>query len=287
MRITNAMMSTRALRDLQVNYAGLARVQEQVSTARKLNRASDDPAQARVAVKVRDSLNALAQHLRNIDTADRLTSTAETALSSAGDAIIRLKELALQAANGSNTAADRSAILSEVNQLGEQLVGLANTRNGEDYVFSGQRTRTPAYASAGAPYDGDTNSLNARIAPGVTLATNVTADVAFGPALAAVVQLQADLGAGIAPAPATLGAIDAGLDAVLGARTRIGAIVNRLDSTRTFVESSQQAAIKLLSDLEDADMAEVISAAAQRQAVYEAALSVNAKILRRSLIDEL
>lgn len=287
MRITNSMLSTRALRDLQANYAGLAKVQEQISTARKLNRASDDPAQARVAVKVRDNLNALAQHLRNIDTAERSTSTAETALSSAGDAIIRLKELALQAANGTNSAADRSAILAEVTQLGQHLVGLANARNGEDYVFSGQRTRTPAFAAPGAAYAGDTNALNARIAPGVSLGINVTADVAFGPALAAVVQLQADLGTGNAPLPATLGAIDAGLDAVLAARTRIGAIVNRLDSTRTFVESSQQASIKLLSDLEDADMAEVISAAAQRQAVYEAALAVNAKILRRSLVDEL
>jgi len=63
--------------------------------------------------------------------------------------------------------------------------------------------------------------------------------------------------------------------------------VNRLDATRTFVESSQDAATKLLSDLEDADMAKVISDAAQRQAVYEAALAVNAKILRRSLVDEL
>jgi flagellar hook-associated protein 3 FlgL len=287
MRITNAMMSTRALRDLQANYAGLAKVQEQVSTARKLNRASDDPAQARVAVKVRDNLNALAQHLRNIDTAERATDTAETALSSAGDAIIRLKELAIQASNGTVSAADRKAIASEVASLSDQLVGLANTKNGEDYIFSGQKTRTPAYASASAAYGGDTNTLNARIAPGVSLATNVTADAAFGPALAAVVTLQANLAAGAAPPAGTLDALDAGLDALLGARSKIGAIVNRLDSTRTFVESSQEAGIKLLSDLEDADMAEVISQAAQRQAVYEAALSVNAKILRRSLVDEL
>jgi flagellar hook-associated protein 3 FlgL len=287
MRITNAMLSTRAVRDLQTNYAGLAKAQEQISSGRRLNRISDDPAQARVAVKVRDNLSALAQHLRNIDTAERATSMADTALSSAGDAIIRLKELALWAANGATSPADRSAILTEVTQLGEHLVGLANARNGDDHVFSGQRTRTPAYASLGAAYAGDTNALNARIAPGVTLATNVTADVAFGPALAAVMQLQADLAAGTAPPPATLGAIDAGLEAVLAARVRIGAIVNRLDTTRTFLESSQQASIKLLSDLEDADMVEVISAAAQRQAVYEAALAVNAKILRRSLVDEL
>ena len=287
MRITNSMLSTRALRDLQVNYAGLAKVQEQVGTARKLNRASDDPAQARVAIKVRDTLNALSQHLRNIDTADRTTSTAETALASADDVLVRLKELAIQGANDTLGATDRAAIAKEVAQLADTLVGLANTRNGEDYVFSGQRTRTPAYASAGAAYAGDTNALNARVAPGVTVATNVTGDVAFGPALAAVVQLQADLAAGNRPAPGTLTALDTGLDALLAARTQIGAVVNRLDSTRTFVESSQYASTKLLSDLEDADMAEVISSAAQRQTVYEAALSVNAKILRRSLVDEL
>ena len=287
MRITNAMMSTRALRDLQTNYAGLAKVQEQVSTARKLNRASDDPAQARVAVKVRDNLNALAQHLRNIDTAERATDTAETALSTAGDALIRLKELGLQAANATVSPSDRQAIALEVAQLTDQLVGLANTRNGEDYVFSGQRTRTPAYASAGAAYGGDPNPLNARVAPGVTIAVNVTADTAFGPALAAAVALGAELTAGTRPSAATLSSLDEGLDAVLGARAQIGSVVNRLDSTRTFVESSQEAGIKLLSDLEDADMAEVISQAAQRQAVYEAALSVNARILRRSLVDEL
>jgi flagellar hook-associated protein 3 FlgL len=287
MRITTSMMSTRTLRDLQANYAGLAKVQEQVSSARKLNRASDDPAHARVAVKVRDSLDTLAQHIRNIDTAERSTSTAETALSTAGDVLVRLKELAVQGANATVSASDRQAIAAEVAQLGNELVGLANAKNGEDYVFSGQRTRTPAYAAAGAAYAGDTNPLNARIAPSVTVAINVTADVAFGPALAAVVALQAELTAGTPPSAATLTAVDDGFNAVLASRAQIGAVVNRLDSTRTFVESSQGAAVKLLSDLEDADMAEVISTAAQRQATYEAALSVNAKILRRSLVDEL
>jgi flagellar hook-associated protein 3 FlgL len=287
MRITNSMLSTRALRDLQANYANLAKSQEQVSTGRKLNRASDDPSQARTAVKVRDSLNALAQHLRNIDTAERATSTAENALSSAGDVVIRLKELALQAANGTLGPADRQVMANEVSQLTDALVGFANAKNGEDYVFSGQRTRTPAFASAGAAYAGDGNALTARIAPGVTISTNVPGDVAFGAALAAAVTLRGELTAGTVPAGTTLAALDGGLDAILAARTTIGAVVNRLDTTRTFVESSHDAATKLLSDLEDADMAEVISRTMERQAVYEAALSVNARILRRSLIDEL
>jgi flagellar hook-associated protein 3 FlgL len=178
-------------------------------------------------------------------------------------------------------------MLQEVQQLGDALVALANTRSGDDYVFSGQQTRTPAYASIAAPYAGDTGPVNARIAPGVSIAVNVTGDVAFGPALAAVGQLMADLGAGTAPPAVTLQAVDDGLDALLAGRAKIGSIQNRLDDTRIFVESSIDAATRLLSTLEDADMAEVISTYASRQTTYEAALAVNARILRRSLVDEL
>ena len=287
MRITQGMLTSRTLRNLQTNYAGLAKVQEQITSGRKINRPSDDPALARSAVRIRDSINALEQHTRNIDAADRVTSAAETALASAGNMLARVKELALQAANGSISIDGRNAILAEVAELGNGLVSLANTRNGDDYVFSGQQTRTPAYASLLAAYSGDANPINARIAPGVTVQVNITGDAAFGPALAAVGQLVADLTAGNPPQGATIQALDDGFDAMLAQRTRLGAIVNRLSATREFVETSAFTATKLLSDLEDADMAEVISLAASRQATYQAALNVNAKILSRSLVDEL
>jgi flagellin-like hook-associated protein FlgL len=138
-----------------------------------------------------------------------------------------------------------------------------------------------------AVYAGDPGALVARIAPGISVVYNVTADAAFGPALAAVVELTADLAAGGRPTPAALAAIDAGQDALLEARSRIGAVANRLADTREFVTGSQLAATTLLAGLEDADMALVISEAAQRQATDEAAIAVNAKIMRRSLVDEL
>jgi flagellar hook-associated protein 3 FlgL len=232
-------------------------------------------------------VTALGQHLRNIDAADRNTSTAENALATAGDAVQRLKVLGLQAANGTLSASDRQAILLEVQSLSDQLVGLANTKVGEDYAFSGQKTGTAPYASAIAPYAGDHGAINARVSPGVTLAINVTADTAFGPALAAAVQLASDLATGNAPQPGTLTSLDTGLDAVLNARAQIGAVTNRLENTRTFVQASQDAATKMLGDVQDADMAAVISEAASRQTTYEAAISVNAKILQKSLINVL
>ena len=287
MRITNAMLTSRALSDLQGNYAAMAKAQEQVSSAKRLNRPSDGPADVQAAIKLNESVAALGQHIRNIDAADRNTSTAEPALASAGDAIQRLKELGLQAANGTLSATDRAAILKEVISLSDELVALANTKVGEDYVFSGQKTATAPYAGSAAVYAGDHGSIIARVAPGVTLAVNVTADAAFGPALAAATQLASDLALGNPPLPATLTALDAGLSGLLNARTQIGAVANRLENTRTFVQASQDAATKMLSDVQDADMAAVISEAASRQTIYQAAISVNAKILQKSLIDEL
>ena len=80
MRITNGMLTSRALSDLQGNFAAMAKAQEQVSSAKRLNRPSDDPADVQAAIKVNDSLSAIAQYLRNVGTAQRYTSTAETAL---------------------------------------------------------------------------------------------------------------------------------------------------------------------------------------------------------------
>lgn len=287
MRITQQVLRSRTLQNLQTNYTALAKAQEQVSSGKKLNRPSDDPALTRSAIRVRDSLNALSQHLRNIDTADRSTSAAETALSSAGDVMARVKELSLQAANGTVDAISRNAILAEVRQLGETLVALANTRNGDDYIFAGQMTRTQPYASLAAAYAGDTNAITSRISPGVSVQVNVIGSAAFGPALTAVNQLVTDLAGGNPPQQTTLQALDDGLDTMLAQRTSLGAMVNRLTSTRDFVETSVNATTKLLSDLEDADMADVISQVASLQATYQAALTVNSRILNRSLVDEL
>ena len=204
--------------------------------------------------------------------------------------MVRLKELALQAANGTVAPArPRRRSRWRSRSSATRSSGSPTRRTARTTSFSGQRTRTPAYAAARGrlrgrrqPAQRPDRARRAPLADQRHRGRRVRARRSRRSW-----QLQAELTAGTPPSGATLTALDAGLDAVLAARAQIGSVVNRLDSTRTFVESSQYAATKLLSDLEDADMAEVISQAAQRQAVYEAALSVNARILRRSLVDEL
>ena len=287
MRITNSMLTAQTLRDLQGNYAAMATAQEQVSSGKRLNRPSDNPPDAQQAIKYNQVLASAGQYLRNVQTAQSSTATAEGALASAGDAIQRLKELSLQAANDTMSASERQNILAEVNQLADQLVSLANTKNGDDFVFSGQKTSTPAYASATSVYAGDTNAITARISQGQSLQINVTADVAFGPALAAANALATDLAAGTRPQTTTIQGLDDALAATLTARTKIGAIDNRLTSAQSFLTDQQQTITAMLSTLEDADMPTVITEATTRQTAYQAAISVNAKILQKSLINEL
>jgi len=287
MRITNFMLSSRGLQDLQGNYAAMAKAQEQVSSGKRLNRPSDNPSDVQHSIKLNEGLAAINQYLRNIDAGQRMTSTAETALSSATDSVQRLKELAVQTANGTLSAQNRADVLQEVQQISDQLVSLANAKIDTDYVFSGQKTGTPPYANAAAVYGGDAGAINARISPGVTVQVNVTADTAFGPALAAATQLAADLASGNPTQQTTLAALDAGLSGILAARARIGAVDNRLTNTRTFLGDTQISTTSMLSQLVDADMASAITNAASRQATYQAAIAVNARILQKSLINEL
>jgi flagellar hook-associated protein 3 FlgL len=285
MRITSAMLSTDAVRQLQANIQRLARSQEQVSTTRRLNRPSDDPAETRAAVKVRDSLAELDQFARNIDVADRTLSATDAALSAAGDIVQRARELAIQGANGSLSPTDRQSLGVEVDQLLNALLEQANAKSAGSYLFSGFRTDIAPYATPTGAYLGDAGVILARTAPNTQVQTNVTADVAFAPALLALDALRTELTAGTQVSAATIGLMDVGQESLLSSRALTGARQNRLADTRAYLDNGILAARTLQSDLEDADMAQAISDMSSRQASYQAALKVNAQVLQTSLLD--
>lgn len=291
MRITQNMLTHGALRDLAANVESLQKASEQVATTKRLNRPSDSPADVQAAIKLNDNLAELQQYMRNIDAAKTQVTAADTALSGAGDVIQRARELAVEGANGTLSASDRGAIAEEVDQLLGQLVQDASAKSGDTYVFSGFKVTTPPYTYAGAgsvsPYGGDQGGLMARVAPGVTLQTNIAGDAVFGNAIAALQSLYADLTGGQTVQASTISSLDTGLNDVLGARATLGARSNRLDDTKSFHQDVELSGKQLLSNLVDVDMASAISDLTNRQLTYQAALKVNAQILQTSLIDAL
>ena len=291
MRVTQGMIYDSANQSIAGTLSQLQKASEKVSSQKQLNRPSDNPADARSAVQLHDTLSELNQFLRNIDVASSKVDAQDTALGSAGDLLQRANELAIEGANGTLDASQRQAIGAEVSQLTEAMAQDAGAKVNDEYVFSGFRVDRPPYTVTGpgtvSAYQGDHGVSVARVGAGSTMQISVSGDSVFQPALDALNQLKTDLAAGNPVQPGTITQIQGALDSMLATRAQIGARANRLDQTK----SSQQALVTsnqaLLSQLEDADMPSAITELTKRQTTYQATLAVTAKVIQTSLLDYL
>lgn len=291
MRVTEQMLHDTALNSLTSNLAALQQISEQVSSTKRLNQPSDDPADVRSAIKLRDGLAELNQFVRNIDAASNRVSAIDTALSGAGDLVERAGELAVQGATATVSASDRQAIAAEVQQLTEALAQDAGAKLGDEYIFGGFQVGTPPYEVTGpgtvSAYQGDHGVILARIGSGSTVQVNQPGDEVFQPAFDALARLQSDLSSGNAVQQSTISALQGALQTIVTARAQAGARANRLDQAKASQTDLVNSGTSLLSQLEDVDMATAITDLTQRQTTYQATLQVNAKILQTSLLDYL
>lgn len=291
MRVTESMIYASTNSSLATDLTALQGITEKVASQKQLNRPSDNPADVRSSVGLRDTLTELNQYLRNIDNASSKVGAMDTALSSAGDLIQRANELAIQGANGTLGASDRQAIGAEISQITEAMAQDASAKVGDEYVFSGFKVDKAPFQITGpgqvGPYQGDQGVIIARVGAASTMQINMSGDSVFAPALAALTQLQADLNSGQPVQQTTLGQITASLQNLLQARATIGARANRLDDAKTSQSALVTSNTALLSQLEDVDMTSAITELTKRQTTYQASLQVAAKVMQTSLIDYL
>ena len=100
---------------------------EKLSSGLRINRAADDAAGLAISEKMRSQIRGLEQATRNAQDGISLIQTAEGALNETHAILQRMRELAVQAANGTYTSADRNEIQKEINQLRDEIDRIANT----------------------------------------------------------------------------------------------------------------------------------------------------------------
>jgi flagellin len=127
MRINHNIAALNAYRQLSQNQLNVSKHLEKLSSGLRINRASDDAAGLAISEKMRSQIRGLSQASRNALDAVSLIQTAEAALSSVHSMLQRMRELAVQAANDTNTEDDRNAIQEEVNQLTSEINRIGNT----------------------------------------------------------------------------------------------------------------------------------------------------------------
>jgi len=174
MRISTFWMQQSAVNAMLDQQAQVAQTQLQVSTGRRIQSPSDDPAGAAQALSLSHADAANSQYQRNIDAANSRLGNEDQTLSSVSDLLGRVRTLALEGVNGTLGADDRKNVATEIRQRLAQLVSLANTKdaNGE-YIFAGNATHTQPFVQNGGAvnYVGDQGQRSIAIAPGQTVAT--------------------------------------------------------------------------------------------------------------------
>ena len=171
--INTNISSLNAQRNLNTSQTELATSLQRLSSGLRINSAKDDAAGLAITERFTTQIRGLNQAVRNANDGISLSQTAEGALGELTNNLQRIRELAVQGLNDSNTQSDRQAIAAEITQLNEQLFSLANTRDSNgDYMFAGYASNTQPYTTIYGDYQGDEGQRNLKVGAGVFIPTN-------------------------------------------------------------------------------------------------------------------
>ena len=140
MRISNNVQALKAYRNLSANQMNVKTTMDKLSSGQKINRGADDAAGLAISEKMRNRLKALDKAEQNVLDGISMVQTVEGGLGETHNLLQRMRELAVQAGNGTLATEDRTAIQEEINQLTNEVSRIAETTQ-----FNGKKLLTGAY----------------------------------------------------------------------------------------------------------------------------------------------
>lgn len=242
MRINNNVEALFATNRLASTNSALSKSMEKLSSGLRINRAGDDAAGLAISEKMRGQINGLNQAVRNAQDGISLIQTGEGALNESHSILQRMRELAVQAANDTNTTADRTKIEDELSQLKTELTRIASTTefNTRKLLNGSFKGKLHIGANAG-------QNLSVTISTMTATALKVTA-------------LAIDLdtgttGAQQSKANALITTINTAIESVSSQRSKLGAIQNRLEHTINNLQAASENLVASESRIRDTDVA--------------------------------
>jgi flagellar hook-associated protein 3 FlgL len=299
MRIGTLHMFRQGVNAILDQQVKLFNTQNQLSTGKRINSPSDDPTSAARLVGLSESAKTTAQYQENILAARTRLELEEAALGSVGDALLRVRELAVAGQNNTYGLQERTALALEIRQLANEVMGLANRKqaNGQ-FMFSGYQVQTTPFSET-APgvfsYAGDQGQRLIQVGPARQIADGdsgqaVFMDIpdgsgGFESVFATLETLATNLEAGIAPTAAELAQIDRAMEHLVGFRAAGGARLNALDNQHAINETMLLQLEVTRSRIEDLDYAEAASRLSQESIVLQAAQQAFVKVQNLNLFN--
>lgn len=294
MRITDRMIVDHTLSSIRQGRKRLGDAQTRVVTGRRLLRSSDDPAEVERAMTLASELRAVEKQSNTLQSSRDWLNGTDQALSTFNDLVIESRNLALRAMSDTFSADEREAMASQVGELLQNALAVANTQQGNNYLFSGHQVKTEPFALQGDAiiYRGDNATIIHPVEQGQTMPINITGVAGRSGglfnALTNLQELQQSMAnddkAGI---QSFLEKIEVATEDVYAAQSAVGARLQRVDRTTDRLQQRETDLRQLYSKLVDADMAEVIAEMSAEERAYEMSLATTARVLPRSLLDYL
>jgi flagellar hook-associated protein 3 FlgL len=306
MRITNGMLSTSFLGDMNRNLNGMQTIQKQLTSGKEFSRPSDNPFKVARSMQMQSEIYANKQFNSNIKDTINWMDTTDAALGQATNTLQRVRELMVSAGNAAYGSGELSAIKDEINEKVAEFGQILNTSFDGKYIFGGTEGTTKPMKvtdTTGTNVLGFTNadttnvnkSLSVEISPGVTAEYNVNAtevmDYEAGKSMSTLFSdILGHLSNSADKGQVTgndLKEMDKAIDNLLKLSSKVGTVQNRMESAKGLNEEQNFNMTEILSNNEDIDIVEKTMEYATMQTIYMASLQTSAKVLQPSLIDYL
>lgn len=173
MRVTQTMLVSDLLRNLNSSMNKMDGLQMQLSSGQRINRPSDDPAGLVKSLRMRTSLSESSQYKINVADGVNFMNATDQSLSDISQVLQKVRELTVKAATATNETDSWASISQEIGQLNEQIQLLANAQYGTKYLFSGSNVTQMPWNSTTGVWSGNNQELLTEIATGTTSAINV------------------------------------------------------------------------------------------------------------------
>ena len=242
--INTNLLSINAQRNTAASQMSLSASMQRLSSGLRVNSAKDDAAGLAITERMNSQVRGRNVAVRNANDGISLAQTAEGAAGKIGDALQRMRELAVQSANGTNNAGDRDNLLTEFSQLQAEVSRLTSG--------------TTFNASKLLDGTGGNGSGTFTFQVGAGTSTTDTIDVSLDDLATAVDTPVAALtiaGADATSATAAITALDTAIDLVTTARANFGSVQNRFESVIANLQVSSENLTSARSRIVDADYA--------------------------------
>ncbi len=290
-----AVSSSTVENQLYTRQRELAKLEEQLTTGKRVNRASDDASAYAQSRKLEVLDERYSQHTRAIDAARLWVNQTEHALDEMGELFMQAREHSTRALSDTYSQEERNIEADYLETLLTQMVDLMNSKSGDEYLFAGSRTTVAPFDPTGAAvvYNGNDAQRQRRVGLETAMSINVTGsdlhDTGAGFTITDAMQRMIDgMRAGDRDEmEAAMGEIQTSHEHVQSLTSRTGAVGNRLSLVQAQIDEAQMMLRSRASEIRDIDVAEAILRYQKEQTGLQATLKVTASLMQTTLLDYL